>query len=213
MKIDTPENYEARSCKGTVEIRKHEDGTKTLTGMAAVFGKLSENLGGFREIIEAGAFDDTDLSDVRGLFNHDANFILGRNVSKTLRVKPNANGLHYEIDLPNNRTIEDLVLGPIERGDVDQSSFGFIVGQGNDSWDENDDGVLIRTIHKFKEVLDVSPVVFAAYSDTTVGARSMQKFIENRESLAVQAKAELDERASRGNALDALDRRASMPGA
>ena len=103
MKIDTPENYEARSCKGTVEIRKHEDGTKTLTGMAAVFGKLSENLGGFREIIEAGAFDDTDLSDVRGLFNHDANFILGRNGVRSFCCATKATHRAYLLDGQGHR--------------------------------------------------------------------------------------------------------------
>lgn len=180
--------------------------------MAAVFDKRSENLGGFREIIAPGAFDDTDMSDVRGLFNHDSNYVLGRNVSKTLRLKTTANGLQYEIDLPDTQTIRDLVLGPIERGDVDQSSFGFIVGRGNDEWDEDDEGVLIRTINKVRELFDVSPVTFPAYTDTTVGARSMKSFLENREEMAQQAQAELDERSGRSLLLDGLDRRIQMPG-
>lgn len=212
MKIDAPENYEARSFTGGVEVRKKDDGSAVIVGMAAVFDKRSENLGGFREIISPGAFDDTDMSDVRGLFNHDANYVLGRNKAETLRVKPNANGLHYEIDLPDTQTIRDLVLGPIERGDVDQSSFGFIVGRGNDSWDEDDEGVLIRTIHKIRELFDVSPVTFPAYQDTTVGARSMKSFLENREQMVEQAKAEMDERNGRSRTVEAIGRRAQMPG-
>ena len=152
------------------------------------------------------------MSDVRGLFNHDSNFVLGRNKADTLKVKTNANGLQYEIDLPDTQTIRDLVLEPIKRGDVDQSSFGFIVGQGNESWDENDDGVLIRTIHKIRELFDVSPVTFPAYRDTTVGARSMQTFVENREQMASDAKKELDERAGRSKLLDSMDRRTQLPG-
>lgn len=212
MKMDAPENYEVRSFVGSIEVRKKDDGSAIIAGMAAVFDKLSENLGGFREMIKPGAFDDTDMSDVRGLWNHNVDFVLGRNKSETLSVKPNANGLQYEIDLPDTRTILDLVLGPIERGDVDQSSFGFIVGMGNDSWDENDDGVLIRTIHRISKLFDVSPVTFAAYADTTVGARSMQRFIDEREQ-GIAARVEQEqERAGRGTEIDALDRRAQIAG-
>ena len=212
MKMDAPENYEVRSFVGSIEVRKKDDGSAIIAGMAAVFDKLSENLGGFREMIKPGAFDDTDMSDVRGLWNHNVDFVLGRNKSETLSVKPNANGLQYEIDLPDTRTILDLVLGPIERGDVDQSSFGFIVGMGNDSWDENDDGVLIRTIHKINKLFDVSPVTFAAYADTTVGARSMQRFIDEREQGIADRVKQEQERAGRGTEIDALDRRAQIAG-
>lgn len=213
MKIDTPENYEARSFVSTLELRKKDDGSATIVGMAAVFDSMSENLGGFREIIAPGAFDDTDMSDVRALFNHDSNFVLGRTVPKTLRVKTTANGLQYSVDLPNTQTIRDLVLAPIERGDIDQSSFGFIVGQGNDSWDENDDGVLIRTINKVRELFDVSPVTFPAYTDTTVGARSMKRFVENREQMLADALAEIDDRKTRGVQLERMEARTQMPGA
>jgi HK97 family phage prohead protease len=212
MKIEAPGNYEARSFIGSVEVRKKEDGTNVIAGMAAVFNKRSDNLGGFREIIEPGAFDDTDMSDVRGLFNHDSNYVLGRNKSETLRLVRNENGLGYEIDMPDTQTIRDLVLAPIERGDVDQSSFGFIVGQGNDSWDENDDGVLIRTIHKIRQLFDVSPVTFPAYQDTTVGARSMQSFLENRNKMVEDAQAKMDARRKRDIALESLARRLQFPG-
>lgn len=212
MKIDVPENYEARSFMGTVEVREGENGEATIEGVAAVFDSLSENLGGFREQILPGAFDETDMSDVRGLFNHDSNFVLGRNVSKTLRLKRTERGLEYSIDLPDTQTIRDLVLEPIKRGDIDQSSFGFIVGRGNDEWDENDDGVLIRTIKKFRQLFDVSPVTFPAYQDTTVGARSMKSFLENREKMVEQAASELEDRKSRGRFLERLDRRIEMPG-
>lgn len=212
MKIETPDNYEARSIKGTVEVRKREDGGSTIHGVAAVFDSLSENLGGFREQIKPGAFDDTDKNDVRGLFNHDSNFILGRTKSKTVRLKTSKRGLEYEIDLPDTQTIRDLVLAPIERGDVDQSSFGFIIGAGNDTWDEDEEGRLIRTIHAIGELFDVSPVTFPAYRDTTVGARSLKNWQSERESLAVQAQAEIDERNSRGRMLERLDRRLALPG-
>jgi HK97 family phage prohead protease len=212
MKVKTPDNYEARSLQGTVEVRKREDGGATIRGIAAVFDSLSENLGGFREQIAPGAFTDTDMLDVRGLFNHDANFVLGRTTSKTVRLKQTNRGLEYEIDLPDTATIRDLVLAPIERGDVDQSSFGFIVGPGNDSWDEDAEGRMIRTIRKVAELFDVSPVTFPAYRDTTVGARSMNDWQSVQSELAAQAKAELDERKKRAVQIENFERRAELPG-
>lgn len=206
-----PTNYEERALPGIVEIRERDDGGAIIRGMAAVYDKLSENLGGFREVIAPGAFEDTDVSDVRGLFNHDSNFVLGRTKSETLRLTRTREGLEYEIDVPNTQTVRDLVLEPIKRGDVDQSSFGFIIGRGNDTWDENEDGVLIRTIHRIRELFDVSPVTFPAYPDTSVGARSRDAFLEERERLAEQGRAEVEERKRIGHLLDRLDIRKSLP--
>lgn len=167
------EGYESRATVGDLEVRANEDGTHTIRGLAAVYDSLSENLGGFREIIEPGAFDESDLSDVRALFNHDSNFVLGRTISKTLRLQRSQKGLRFSVDVPNTRTIMDMVVEPIKRGDVSQASFGFFVGRGNESWDENDEGVIIRTLHKISRVFDVSPVTFAAYADTSVAVRSL----------------------------------------
>lgn len=186
MKIKTPDGYESRTMQGSCELRKKDDGSVVLRGLGAVFGKLSENLGGFREIIDSGAFDDTDMSDVRGLFNHDSNYVLGRTASKTLRLKVVDDGLRYDIDVPDTRTIQDLVVGPVERGDVSQSSFGFTIARDGDRWDENDDGVLIRTITRINRLFDVSPVTFPAYPDATVGVRSMNEFIESRDAQHVE---------------------------
>ena len=198
----TPPNYEVRSAPGTVEVRESAEGGSIIRGIAAVFDSLSENLGGFREIISNKAFDEANMDDVRGLFNHDTNYILGRTASKTVRLEITKRGLEYEIDLPNTQTIRDLVLEPIKRGDVSQSSFGFIVARGGDTWDEDDEGVLIRTITGFRELFDVSPVVFPAYRDTTVAARSMNSFLEKRERHA----AEIEQHAKRGSWLDRVER-------
>ncbi len=207
-----PKTYESRTIPGSVEIREREGGGAILRGLAAVFDKLSDNLGGFREIIAPGAFDGTDMSDVRGLFNHDANFVLGRSKSETLRLKRTKAGLEYEIDLPDTQSVRDLVLEPIKRGDVDQSSFGFIVGSGNDSWAENDDGVLIRTIHAVRTLFDVSPVTFPAYPDTTVGARSMQAYMEQRENDALAMAQQIAENKHRAKFLEKIEREQQMPG-
>jgi hypothetical protein len=205
MKIETPD-YESRNHMGTVEVREEEDGTVRVKGLAAIFNSRSVNLGGFREVIKPGAFTETDMSDVRGLFNHDSNFVLGRTKNGTLRVRQSPLGLEYEIDMPNTRTVADLVLEPIKRGDVDQSSFGFVVGAGNDEWEEDDEGVLIRTIHKFQRLFDVSPVTFPAYQDTHVAARSMGDFLKESE----RVRAEIEKRKDYGRKAQALLRRAEL---
>src|SRR5690606_29136668 len=109
-----------------------------ISGHAAVFDTLSEPMWGFREKIAPGAFDDVLEDDVRALFNHDPNFILGRTRSGTLKIAVDMRGLQYEIDPPDTQPARDLIVS-MERGDVSQSSFAFIVAE--DDWDEDESGV------------------------------------------------------------------------
>lgn len=148
---------------------------KRVGGYAARFNMLSEDLGGFYEKIAPGAFKNSLLTaDVRCLFNHDANIILGRTLSGTLRVVEDDNGLAYEADAPDTQLIRDMVLAPIERGDVTQCSFAFYTVR--DHW-ENVDGKVIRTLLEC-EILDVSPVTYPAYKDTNVSARALEHVSE-----------------------------------
>lgn len=156
-----------------MEVRAAEgDQPARLVGYAAVFGDLSENLGGFRERIAPGAFAKSLGGDVRALFNHDANLILGRNKAKTLTIREDQRGLLVEITPPDTAYARDLMVS-VARGDVDQMSFGFRTKK--DDWEENDKGELIRTLIEV-EVFDVSPVVFPAYPTTEIAVRSMDQW-------------------------------------
>jgi len=160
----------------TIERRDAEPAR--IRGHAAVFGQLSEDLGGFREQIAPGAFADAIAGDdVRALFNHDPNFILGRNRAKTLRMKEDTRGLAIEIDAPDTQTIRDLVLAPIERGDVTQMSFGFSVRPNGQDWAKDDEGRVIRTLKSLR-LFDVSPVVFPAYPQTDVAVRELRAWTQ-----------------------------------
>jgi len=152
-----------------LEIRAEGD-QSVVAGYASVFDTLSDNLGGFREKIAKGAFDAVLGDDVRGLFNHEPSAILGRTKSGTMRLKVDARGLHYEIDLPTTTVANDLKES-MKRGDITQSSFAFNVDE--DKWGEDEDGRIIRTITKFKRLFDVSPVTYPAYPDASVGLRRM----------------------------------------
>ncbi len=148
-----------------------------MVGYGAVFGKLSENLGGFRERISPNAFDKflAKVPDVRGLYNHDPAFVLGRTSAKTMRLSTDATGLKYEIDLPDRQDVRDLQVS-IKRGDINGSSFSFRIAKDGDEWEEDDEtGVQLRTLNEISFVLDVGPVTFPAYPDTTAALRSLEQ--------------------------------------
>lgn len=160
----------------TIETRESgADAGKKLKGHAAVFNKLSSNLGGFREQIAPGAFDGVLDNDVRALFNHDSNHVLGRSSAGTLELGVDKTGLKYSVDLPDTQVGRDLAIS-VERGDIKESSFAFRVAPNGDDWEENEDGVIIRTITKFAALMDVSPVTYPAYPDATVAMRSLENF-------------------------------------
>ena len=149
------------------------DGEKnTLEGYAAVFNKLSEDLGFFREKIKPGAFKKTldDGADVRALINHDPNLIIGRTQNGTLELEEDRKGLKYMVSLPDTSYARDLKAS-IERGDITQNSFGFITIQ--DKWKQGEGKDLDeRTLIEVK-LLDISPVTFPAYPQTSLGLRSI----------------------------------------
>ncbi|MFH2077070.1 MAG: HK97 family phage prohead protease [Pseudomonadota bacterium] len=149
-----------------------EQGLRHIVGYAAVFDTLSEDLGWFREKIEKGAFAETlKNDDIRALKNHNDDYVLGRNRSKTLALSEDDHGLKIDIMPPDTQWARDLMVS-IERGDIDQMSFGFQTL--TDEWNMVE-GKDIRTLIKVR-LFDVSPVTFPAYPDTEVGLRSLEEY-------------------------------------
>lgn len=161
---------ERRALKGA-EVRAAE-GERKIVGYAAVFNSLSEDLGGFREVILPGAFDRAlrEGHDVRALWNHNPDVVLGRTKSGTLKLSVDEKGLRSEIDPPETRAAED-VLTSIRRGDVDGMSFAFRVL--TDNW-RTEGGEQLRELADL-ELLDVSPVAYPAYPATQVSARALER--------------------------------------
>ncbi|BDM64546.1 prohead protease [Shewanella sp. NFH-SH190041] len=163
-------------CTGEVRMETREENqAPVIIGYAAKFDTRSNNLGGFVEVIAKGAFDDVLEDDVRALFNHDRNFVLGRVPAGTLKLSVDNVGLRYEITPPDTQTVRDLVLEPLKRGDITQSSFAFRLPSDGYRWDEGDDGVYVRTITRVSKLLDVSPVTYPAYNDTEASARALNE--------------------------------------
>lgn len=161
---------------------------QTIRGYAAVYNSDSEWMGGFYEQIAPGAFDGVMDNDVRAYFNHDESLLLGRVSSGTLRISTDARGLYYEVDMPNTSYANDLVE-LMKRGDVNQSSFAFLIGQ--DRWEERD-GKTYRIIEKVSRLLDVSPVSQPAYESATSELVTRNNTPEPQ-GAEVEAKAEVEE--------------------
>jgi len=146
-----------------------EGGQRKIVGYAALFNVLSPPLWGFRERIQPGAFSKTIReADVRALWNHDSNLVLGRTKNGTLRLKEDDVGLGIEINPPDTQWARDALVS-IDRGDVDQMSFSFEAVR--ETWG-TESGHTVRTLEEVK-LFDVSPVTFPAYPQTSVQLRSI----------------------------------------
>ncbi len=160
------------------------DDEKTITGYGAVFYNPDDAEGteyrlwpDMVERIMPGSFDRAILEDdVRSLFNHDSNYVLGRNKADTLKLSVDDVGLIYETLAPDTQLIRDSVLAPIVRGDLSGSSIMFVVRR--QVWvEEIDDEDRITYVRQIEEVelWEVGPVVFPAYEGTTAGLRDSDK--------------------------------------
>src|ERR1700733_14294357 len=132
---------ERRSFK--TELRTEKDAGKTyLIGRAASYGVVSHDLGGWREVLAPGAFDDAlddPNLDCLHTVNHNPAQVLGRTSSGTCQLASDATGLHYRTLLPDTGYARD-VAALCARGDVSESSFAFTVTDPDDEeWTETED--------------------------------------------------------------------------
>ena len=167
---------EKRTFTGTVNYRADGEGMpKEIGGIAAVINSVTD-LGYFEEVIMAGAFDNA-LSkdyDIRCLFNHEAELILGRTKANTCNVFVNADGnLEYTWIPDYENPTHMSVVRSIMRGDITQSSFAFTIKE--QTWSESTKYGTMgkRTIKVIEDLYDVSPVTYPAYEDTEADARSI----------------------------------------
>ena len=191
---------EVRTVSHRVELRSDTDKPPTLEGYAAVFDAPT-TIGGphpFQEVVDRHAFDGVLNDDVRVLFNHDPNKLLGRTKSGTASIAIDNHGLRYQVTPPNTPTGNE-VLALVERGDVDGSSFGFRVLE--DTWTEGvtADDLPLRRIQKVA-LYDVSPVTQPAYPTSSVEARNwleaknLEQAVQARKDLKRDALAETESR-------------------
>lgn len=170
MSRNAPKNIERRVYPTCGTELRAEDERPGIAGTAALIGSVTD-LGFVTEEIAPGAFDEAiETSDIRGLFNHDANYVLGRVQSGTMTVMADEGGLRYEIpELPDSRAD---VLEAVARGDVTGNSFSFVIEEQR--FIEAEGAKPHRVIEKVGELFDLGPVTFPAYPDTDVALRSLE---------------------------------------
>ena len=157
----------------STEFKTREDGENlAIEGYFAVFNSNYEIFDGMSESISPGAFDNTLADDIRALINHDTTLVLGRTKAGTLQLRTDSHGLWGHIDI-NPKDVDAMNLyNRVQRGDVDQCSFGFdIISEETDFCD---DGSIHWTIKEVK-LYEVSPCTFPAYEETNIAARSKER--------------------------------------
>ena len=190
---------ERRSYSFEVRAEETDNGEKIITGRPIVYGSRT-NIGPFDEVIEPGALDSADLTDVRFLVNHNTDMIpLARsrrnNGNSTMKMTPDYRGLKLDfvkLDVENNTTSRAL-YSAVNRGDLTGMSFMFSVD--DEEWENLESDHPTRHIRAISSVVEVSAVTFPAYDATEINAR-------NKEALE-NAKATLENvRNKRGQSVD-----------
>lgn len=186
LRTETP-MPESRDTRQAPRIeRRGESGACHLIGYAAVFYREGEEDTQYRlwenvyERILPGAFDNLSENDVRGLFNHDRDNILGRVKSGTMSLTVDDIGLRYDITLPDTQAARDLAAS-VDRGDIDGSSFAFIATSEEWRIERADDQTIEYRNVTGCDVFDVGPVTYPAYKATTstVAQRSHEHWCES----------------------------------
>ena len=165
---------EIRLLKSPIEMRSLEDGSDVIEGYALKFNTWSEDFGWFRESISPDSLENTDMSDVVALYNHEDSQLIGRS-GVNLELEVDNIGLKYTIKPVDTTASRDLIEN-IRSGLITQSSFA--MSNIEDDWEETEKrGYYDRTIRSIGKLWDVSPVVRPAYKDTdvSVNQRSLDK--------------------------------------
>jgi uncharacterized protein len=155
-----------------IQIRAASDEDRRLhfTGRAVVYDQLSEDLGGWQEVIRPGAATRTLAAtpDVRFLINHDANLLLARTQSGTLTLTEDSAGVLVDAEMADVSYARDAAVS-LERGDLSQMSFGFWITA--DGWS--------GSLHEVREFDfdggDVSVVTYPAYTQTSAELKERAK--------------------------------------
>ena len=170
-------------------VESRADGRAAIVGYAAVYNRLSLDLGGFREEILPGAFDriltrQRGKQDVVALFNHDTNIVLGRTSSGTLELSSDEKGLRYVVTPPVSRAD---VMELISRRDVRGSSFAFTVDKSGEGFRQGEDGNAVRQIREVSGLYDVGPVLVPAYPSTSaaVAMRSYEAWMQTQQPVDI----------------------------
>lgn len=151
---------------------REEGGKRYLEGYFAVFGEPYQVWDGWIETIERGAFARYLASgeDVKVLWNHDSNIVLGSTENGTASLREDESGLFGSVEINENDSEAVSAYARVARGDVDGCSFGFDIARQEEWWD--DEGIYHTKITEVDPLYEVSPCTFPAYKATSISARA-----------------------------------------
>ena len=160
---------------------REEGGKRYLEGYFAVFGEQYQVWAGWVETIERGAFAEylAGGEDVKVLWNHDSNIVLGSTGNGTATLREDEIGLYGTVEINENDQEAVNAYARIARGDVDGCSFGFDIDRQEEWWDEQ--GIYHTKIMRVDPLYEVSPCTFPAYKATSITARNGEKLHQVRE--------------------------------
>lgn len=163
---------------------REEGGKRYLEGYFAVFGETYQVFDGWTETIERGAFARYLASgeDVKVLWNHDANIVLGSTGNGTASLREDEKGLYGSVEINENDQDAVNAYARIARGDVNGCSFGFDVARQEEWWD--DDGVYHTKLTEIDPLYEVSACTFPAYKATSISARNKNSLDEAKRRYA-----------------------------
>lgn len=165
-----------------VTTRNNEDGAPVLEGYFARFDDVYKVAEGATESISRGAFTEAIKGDVRALYNHNSDIVLGRTSAGTLTLRETDIGLWGSVTINNKDTQAMDAYQRIVRGDISGCSFGFEIPKDGQVTTIRDDGTVHWTITRVDPLYEVSPVAFPAYEATNIAAREKEakEIIEKR---------------------------------
>lgn len=157
------------SCRPTQYRAVEDGGALYIEGYFAVFDSDYQVCPGITESIKPGAFSGALSGDIRALTNHDTTLVLGRTNAGTLELREDVVGLWGRISINREDTDAMNLYHRVQRGDVDQCSFGFDIGEEKVEFRE--DGSAHWTITRVDPLYEVTVATFPAYEATSVSAR------------------------------------------
>lgn len=151
---------------------RDEGDNQFIEGYFSVFNSIYEIGEGMTESIAPGAFTETLSDDIRCLTDHDTRLVLGRTSAHTFELRQDEHGLWGRVLI--NRNDQDALntKARVDRGDVNQASFGFDILE--EETDFREDGSVHWTIKKVK-LYECSVVTFPAYKETNLSSRKEEK--------------------------------------
>ena len=177
------------------EVRAKRDETHGtfLEGTPIVYDSWTD-LGWYDEQIQRGALDNTDLTDVRFLINHNTDMIpLARsrnnNENSTMQMTVDEGGMNIRVNLDTENNADARSLySAVERGDIDGMSFMFVVD--GELWEDEESEHPKRTITDIEKVFEVSAVTFPAYEQTSISARGLSEALDSARASLESVRAE-----------------------